>query len=304
MQSSEGYIPIDDGVRLFYQKVGSGGPTVLIPNGIYLLDDFTQFAERRTLIFYDVRNRGRSDTIHDPLKLTRGILNDIDDMEAVRRHFEVDRVDLIGHSYMGLMVGLYAMKYPAHVKRVVQIGPMQPYADRQYPPHLKYVDATTGEVFSTLGQMQKDGLTGSPEEICRKFAAVLARLCVFDPADAQKVDWGRCELPNESGFMRYWMGSLVPSIQRLQISAQEAAGVTAPVLVVHGDKDRNAAYGGGREWALLWPDARLLTVENAAHAPWVERPEVVFGGIQTFLDGAWPEGARKVTAVDPKDEVV
>jgi pimeloyl-ACP methyl ester carboxylesterase len=283
-------------VRLFYQKVGSGGQLVLIPNGIFLFEEFSYLADGRTLVFYDVRNRGRSDTIADPLKLARGILNDVDDMEAVRRHFGVEQVDLIGHSYMGLMVGLYAMKHPAHVNRVVQIGPMQPYADRQYPPHLKYVDATTGEVFSTLGQIQKDGLTGSPEEICKKFSAVLARLCVFNAADAHKVDWGRCELLNESGFMPYWMGNLMPSIQKLQISAEEAADMKAPVLVVHGDKDRNAAYGGGREWALLWPDARLVTVKNAAHAPWIEGPQVL-EDIQTFLNGAWPEQARKVTAL-------
>lgn len=291
---TDGFITTEDGVRLFYQKLGSGESTVLIPNGLYLFDEFKRFAEGRTLIFYDVRNRGRSDTIHDPLKLARGILNDIDDMEAVRRHFGMDRVDLIGHSYVGLMVGLYAMKHPDCVNRVVQIGPMQPYADKQYPAHLKYVDATTGEVFSKLGQMQKEGLTGSPEEICRKFSAVLALLCVVNPADAPKINWGRCELPNESGFMRYWMGSLVPSIQKLQVPEEEIANMKAPVLVVHGDKDRNAAYGGGRDWALLWPDARLLTVENAAHAPWVEGPEVVFGGIEMFLNGEWPEGARRV----------
>ena len=297
---SDGFITADGGVRLFFQTAGSGGQTALIPNGIYLFDDFKRLADGRTLVFYDVRNRGRSDTIADPLKLERGILNDIDDMEAVRRHFGIDQVDLVGHSYMGLMVGLYAMKHPAHVNRMVQIGPMQPYAYRQYPPHLKYVDATTGEVFSTLGQMQKEGLTGIPEEICRKFSAVLARLCVFNPADAHKIDWGRCELPNESGFMRYWMGSLMPSIQRLQISAEEAAKVKAPALIVHGDKDRNAAYGGGRDWALLWPNAKLLTVPDAAHAPWIEDPELVLGGIRTFLEGDWPEKSQKVTQLEPE----
>ena len=99
------------------------------------------------------------------------------------------------------------------------------------------------------------------------------------------------------------MRNLVPSIQKLQFPAEETANVKTQVLVVHGDKDRNAAYGGGRDWALLWPDARLVTVENAAHAPWIEAPEVVFGSIHTFLDGEWPETARKVTALDPNGEI-
>src|SRR5258705_4662171 len=52
------------------------------------------------------------------------------------RHFGISRTDVIAHSYMGVMVGVYAMKYPAHVNRVVQIGPMQPNAAKQYPAHL------------------------------------------------------------------------------------------------------------------------------------------------------------------------
>jgi pimeloyl-ACP methyl ester carboxylesterase len=75
--------------------------------------------------------------------------------------------------------------------------------------------------------------------------------------------------------------------------------VQAPVLIVHGDRDRSAPYGGGREWALLFPNARLVTVENAAHAPWIEAPEMAIGSIEAFLDGEWPEAARKVTSVEP-----
>ena len=98
MRPSEGYVATEDGVRLFFQKVGSGVQTVIIPNGIYLFDDFKRFADGRTLIFYDLRNRGRSDTVGDGAKLARGIHHDVDDLDAVRRHFGVSRVDAIGHS--------------------------------------------------------------------------------------------------------------------------------------------------------------------------------------------------------------
>ncbi|SPF55156.1 hypothetical protein SBA4_6990001 [Candidatus Sulfopaludibacter sp. SbA4] len=47
----------------------------------------------------------------------------------------------------------------------------------------------------------------------------------------------------------------------------------------------------------MLPDARLVTVDDAAHVPWIEGPEKVFGSIRTFLDGAWPEGAEKVESV-------
>ena len=151
-----GYVTMEDGVRLFFQQVGSG-PKVIIPNGIYLFDDFRRFAHRRTLVFYDVRNRGRSDAVSDPSKLARGIHHDVDDLDAVRRHFGLTQVDLIGHSYIGLMVGWYAMKYPAHVRRIVQIGPMQPNVNKQYSDHLTNSDATLAEV-----HLQAHGVAKGP----------------------------------------------------------------------------------------------------------------------------------------------
>jgi proline iminopeptidase len=298
MQTSDGYVTMEDGVRLYFQKVGIGSTAVIVPNGIYLLDDFQHLGDRRTLIFYDVRNRGLSDQVTDRSKLARGIQQDVDDLDAVRRHFGIDRVDVIGHSYIGWMVALYAMKYPAHAGRVVQIGPMQPYAAKQYPAHLTNADATFAEVMATIGQLMKGPPSGDPEEVCRKFWAVLRVLYVANPRDADRIDWGRCELPNERNFMRYWTEHILPSIQSLNLTAEEMAKAKAPVLIVHGTKDRSAPYGGGLDWAMRLPDARLVTVENAAHAPWIEAPELVFGSIQAFLDGAWPEAARKVTSLE------
>jgi hypothetical protein len=45
----------------------------------------------------------------------------------------------------------------------------------------------------------------------------------------------------------------------------------------------------------MLPNARLLTIEGAAHAPWIEAPEHVLGPIQTFLAGSWPTAAEKVS---------
>ena len=49
---------------------------------------------------------------------------------------------------------------------------------------------------------------------------------------------------------------------------------------------------------MMLPNARLVTVADAGHAPWIEAPDVVFGSINTFLDGAWPERAEKVTSLE------
>jgi pimeloyl-ACP methyl ester carboxylesterase len=299
MLPREGFVTTDDGVRLFVQTVGSGPKTVVVPNGFYLADDFAPLANGRAMIFYDARNRGRSDPVGDASKLERGIHRDVDDLDAVRRHLGIDAIDVMGHSYMGLMVILYAMKHGAHVNRVVQIGPMEPKPGKEYPPHLTGADATLRECLARLADLQEERGTIDPQEFCRKFWSILRVIYVVNPADAGRIRWERCDLPNELNLMKYWTTVTLPSIQRLNLTPEDIAAVKAPVLTVHGRKDRSAPYGGGREWALALPNARLLTVDEAAHVPWIEAPELVFGSIRTFLDGAWPDGAVQVKSVEP-----
>jgi len=288
----EGFVTAAGGVRLFYRRIGSGPNPVVIPNGFHLFEDFKLFAEKRPLLFYDVRNRGQSETILDDEKLERGIHNDVADLEAVRQLFAIERLDVIGHSYIGLMTGLYARTYPAAVNRLLLVGPMQPSPTRQYPAQR---DNTLADVLSELAELQQKPTSLDPIEACKNFWAVLRKIYVTDPADAHKIRWDRCELPNERNFMKYWTGKILPSIQKIEFSTSDLSRVEAPVLIIHGTRDRSSPYEGGREWASMFPNARLLTVHNAAHAPWVESPDLVFEAIETFLNGRWPASAERVT---------
>lgn len=294
MPAGKGYVTVDDGLRLYFECIGDGERALFVPNGFHLLEDFRRLARGRTSIFYDLRNRGLSDAVTDPQKLANGVHNDVEDLDAVRRHFGLERISLIGHSYVGLTVMLYARKFPEHVDRIVQIGPLPPNAGMKYPPHLAFADSVLEEVFSELGELQKQRESLDPVEFCQKFWAVLRSIYVADPACATRIDWGRCELPNERGFMKYWNQHIYPSIKNLDLSAQGFAKMQRPVLTIHGVKDRSAAYGGGRDWAAMLPSGRLLSVENAGHAPWIEAPETVFDAIEMFLGGTWPSGAETI----------
>jgi pimeloyl-ACP methyl ester carboxylesterase len=115
------------------------------------------------------------------------------------------------------------------------------------------------------------------------------------PPTSGKLDgWQRCHLRTEQTAMTYFSEYLLPTIRPL--TARDVSGVTMPVLVVHGTKDRCAPYSGGRDWAAMLPNARLVTVQNAGpgHVPWIEKPGDVFDTLQTFLDGAWPGTAVRL----------
>ena len=287
----------EEGVRLHVETHGDGPQTILFPNGMLLRDDFARLARGRTLVYHDPRNRGRSDAL-DLASPRLGIRQDAADLEVVRRSLGPGDVQVIAHSYAGLMAVLHALEHPGSVSAIVQIGPMQPFSAKQYPPHLTGADDVPKQVFAELASLEAERATTEPEAFCRRFWSIFRRFYVTDAAHADRLDWGRCELANERAAMRYWRGTMMPSIHSLELTPESLATVETRVLVVHGTRDRSSPYGGGREWALALPNARLLTVEGAGHAPWIEAPDVVFDAIETFLGGAWPPGAELVSSVD------
>lgn len=85
-----GYVEVEPGVRLFYRVVGDGPATVVIPAGFFLEESLSGLAEGRRLIFYDMRDRGRSDSVPDLARV--GIRQDLEDLETVRAHFDLERM--------------------------------------------------------------------------------------------------------------------------------------------------------------------------------------------------------------------
>ena len=300
----QGYIATDDGTRLFYQKVGNGPQKVIIPGRLFLFDDFKQLAGGRTLIFYDMRGRGRSDAIADEQKSQKvSIFHDVKDVERIRRHFGFEKVSLIGYSYLGLMVVMYAMEHPAQVERIIQMGPVPLKFGTQYPAHLTASDEKPVpdaiEIEKLRKLQQEDYPKTHPQEYCEREWQVTRFRLVGNPGNVEKLGKGPCAMPNEwpINLASHFQHSFV-SVQKLDIAREKVAQVATPVLTIHGTKDRNAAYGAGREWARLLPNAWLLTIRGAAHAAYVEAPDIIFPAIDAFLQGKRPAPVEKVTAMD------
>lgn len=295
-----GFVTSSDGVRLYYDKVGSGSEIVILPGRLFTFPDFQRLAKGRTLIFYDMRNRGLSDAVTDVSKIS--LQHDIDDLEAVRAHFGIEKPDLIGFSYLGKIVVVYATQHPNNVNRIVQIGPVARKFGAKFPEGLlagdenRVPDPAETKRMETLydNGFAKD----HPKEFCEMEWKIEQQRMVGDPVNAARIP-SPCEMKNEWP-VHLWphFDPLLASDQALDIPKESVAKVTVPVLTIHGRKDRNAPYGGGREWDLLLPNARLITIDGAAHMSWVEFPEIVFPSIDLFLKGRWPAQAQPVKSLE------
>jgi pimeloyl-ACP methyl ester carboxylesterase len=289
-----------DGVRLYYERIGSGGSTLIVPGRLFLARDLAPLARRHTLILYDMRNRGRSSPVDDGALLS--IQKDVEDLEAVRRHFGVERFVPIGYSYLGFMVVLYAMQHPDRVERLVQLGPVPRKFGTEYPASLAHRDSVPVVDSADAARVDSLGRTAwaraHPREFCEESRRVFSVRLVGRPERASRL-MGQCEMENE------WPASLARhfehhfgALQRMDVPREAVARVRAPTLTIHGTWDRNAPYASGREWAMTLPDARLLTVEGAAHQVTADAPEIVLRAIEDFVAGRWPGEAERVTRLE------
>lgn len=300
----EGMVETGDGAKLFYQKVGSGSTKVILPLGLFLYDDFKSLANNdRTLIFYDVRNRGRSAHITDSSRI--GIWQDVRDLETVRKHFGAEKVSLVGWSYLGMMVMLYASQYPDHVERIIQIGPAPLKWDTQFPTEHTNTDPSPIDTLKVRA-VESARIEALDKRDPKKFSAMWYNAYVFPQLFSDRANLSRfrerllktTEPVNEfpDNFLWHIKHHFGGSIQNMNSDSLwvEIKKIKLPVLTVHGTKDRNAVYGSGRQWAHELPNARLLTIPDAAHLPWLEKGEEVFQAVDIFLEGKWPDKAEKI----------
>ena len=285
------------GIELFVRRGGGGARTVVVPGDFLLFEALCPLAADFTTVFYDMRNRGRSSQVTDGSALT--LEADVADLEALRGRLGIEEMALIGYSYLGKMVVEYALAHSERVSRIVQLGPVPMDPLRTLPPHLvepPLADTADSQALrSRLRALRGEGLhERDPRRYCELEWELARRSLVGDPGVAESIQ-DRCDLPNEwptrlaFHMQHHFLGSMLSAVT----TAAEAATVDVPALVVHGTRDRNAPYGGGREWAASLPDARLLSLPGLAHQSFLEAD--LIPDLLAFLEGEWPAAATLVT---------
>jgi pimeloyl-ACP methyl ester carboxylesterase len=110
-----------DGTRLAYHRTGAGDPLVCIPGGpLHASAYLGDLGGLPSLVRLDLRGTGDS-AAADPATYRCDRL--VDDVEALRVHLGLERMDLLGHSAGAAVAVLYATRYPEHVARLVLVTP-------------------------------------------------------------------------------------------------------------------------------------------------------------------------------------
>lgn len=296
----EGYVQSSDGVRLFYRMLGSGPDTLIVLHGgpsftmDYFYADLEPLAMRSTLLFYDQRGAGGSTLVADSAAL--GGDSFVADLESVRRHFGMEKVVLLGHSWGTGVAAMYAQKHTDRVARMVIVGAL-PLQRSVLVEGFESMQAGRDSV--TLSRMAEwqEAREANPGDVtaCREYYALWFEAFVPDTSSLRRSKGDFCAGTAESlqnamtAVGRYTLASLGDWDWRSSLR-----GVDAPTLIVHGTVDP-LPLEGAREWGRALPNARILELDGIGHFPYLETPDAFFATVDRFLQGEWPEGSRTVS---------
>jgi pimeloyl-ACP methyl ester carboxylesterase/ubiquinone/menaquinone biosynthesis C-methylase UbiE len=278
----EGYILVDEDIRLHYRITGHGQDTIVVPDVGWFYPYIEKQNPEQTYIVYDVRDRGYSDPVEN-LNLI-SFEHEISDLEKVRKHFNIGKINLVGWSYLGGVVALYAALHPDHVKSIVQVGPIllkkNEYWDFFVHDRMSRRDVN---LENRLTVMNSEGLNKKdPELYCKEYwkAAILSMI-----ADANRIQEYTqnipCDCPNEYPE-NLSFGTILSKLDEWDWSDQ-IKNIKAPVLVIHGIKD-NIPIESSMEWAEKIPNGKLISFENSGHMPMAEEPEKFYSTLSEFLE--------------------
>lgn len=131
LERREGYV--DTGSAMIYYVTIGGGPRgqaasgkspplLLLHGGPgsshgYFLPYLLPLAKHRQLVLIDERGSGRSQVFEDHSQYNLKAM--ADDVEAVRVALDLGRMDLLGHSFGGILAQAVAIEHPAGIRRLI-----------------------------------------------------------------------------------------------------------------------------------------------------------------------------------------
>ncbi|MFE2945034.1 alpha/beta fold hydrolase [Streptomyces sp. NPDC059255] len=277
-----------DGTELAYHPVGEGKPLVCLPGGPMraseYLGDLGGLAAHRQLIRLDLRGTGDSAApAAAAAPLGYRCDRQVDDVEALRAHLGLARLDLLAHSAAGELALLYAARHPRRLASLTLVTPSATAAG---------IEATTEDRREAMalraGEPWYAAATAAFEEVLagRATDEVWATLKRFnharwDAAAQAMVAASPRQINQEAAAAFFGAGAFDPAATRAAL-----ATLAAPVLVVAGALDGGPRPAKARALAGLFGHGRLAVLEGAGHFPWLDEPGAFVRTVAGFPDSA------------------
>ncbi|CAN7562087.1 alpha/beta hydrolase [Terrabacter sp. LjRoot27] len=271
-----------DGSELAYRVDGTGDPLVVWPGGpardAAYLGDLGGLADvaGRALVVPDPRGTGASPrpadlTAYGPSRLA-------DDLEALRTHLGLERLELLGHSAGASVCLLYAARHPERVRRLVLVTPSTAAAglDIDDDEWEARVALRSGEPWFAAAHAALESDDDSPARRQAMSPFLYGAWTVAAQQHAATDDAQR----NREGTRAFRSEPVDATATRAALTA-----LVTPVRVVVGELDLMPGPDLGVELAEVFADGGCVVQPGAGHFPWVDDPELFARLVTDVLTG-------------------
>lgn len=276
-----------NGTHLYYEIMGKGAPLFVLHGGPggshrYFLPYLGALSDEYQLFFYDQRGTGLSDGHLDLAAISIGQF--VEDLEALRVAFGLEKISLMGHSWGAIVALAYALKYQAHLDHLILVD-STPVANtfsieisKTYQQRFQRLSADEQQELTTTCTRPSAELSPKAIGECNQ---IEARLRFYDPAKAAKVDWAMEE--NSLKNSETVRALIINSFHRMQPDMDaQLPTVRVPTLIIHGDDDL-IPLGSSEYLHQHIPGSQIVLISQSGHFPFIEQPEAFVAALRSFL---------------------
>jgi proline iminopeptidase len=235
---------------------------------------FSPLAERMQLVYLDHRGQGRS-AKGDPARYT--LDENVEDLEALRRHLGLGRVVSIGTSYGGMVAMAHAARYPASVSHLVLVVTA---AHAGFNARAQQIVAERGTPEQQrVCRMLWEGELDTVEKL-KHFYAVMGPLYSTTHDEARARD-GRARTLHEPEALNraFRPGGFLRSFDL----RPELSNITARTLILAGAYDWICPPEFSEEIHRLIPGSDLRIFRNSSHSIRADEPDAMLDVIRGFI---------------------
>ena len=276
-----------NGVKLYYETVGEGIPIVVVHGGPgmdhgYLLPQMAGIGKGYKLIFYDQRAMGKSSADFDTSAMTMD--NFVEDLEGIRKAFDLGKMNLMGHSWGGLVSMFYAIKYPDHLQSLILANTTAASsALRSLSFAIMSLRTTKADSIAQAQVAETEGFKKRDPKTMAKFFRLLFRESFHDKrfVDSLTLDFDSTYSAKSVMGRRLYRDS---TLRSYDIHAKLDV-IHCPTLIIAGADDR-VAHGTNEQIHDHIRGSEYVLLPDCGHFPYIEAPEKFFPVLREFLKNA------------------
>lgn len=277
-----------NGSKLWYEIEGKGEALLLIAGGPgtshrYFQPYFSVLADSYRIIYFDAFGRGKSDHAKSPKEYT--FERDVEDVEGIRKALNLDKINVLGHSYGGMVAQAYALKYANSVKRLILANTL--FSAEMWQASNDYLNYEIRnqypEIWEKIQELRAQGFHSNVKEHQEVYDKVPVGLMYFyDASNADKLtrEFNQDVYYSIAGDdADFFTGG---DITKLDFRT-ELKNLKMPVLILAGRFDRVAFPRFSIQFKQYAPQAEFIMFEKAGHFPFIEDPNMMFEVLRKFL---------------------